>query len=206
MPFTKSLKIIAIIVVLVIVGCTAKQAKVSVPEQTGEIKTVTVKEKWEVFPLGDTDNDKVPDTAFVYTPAYKGEISPEEPEIIQFAGCINEKCYNRIKFSAGLPEILIENSLWGTIEPIGDLDEDGMNEFIFQTNWWISTHVNIIIYSFDKEINKWTVLATNNLYGEDSYKDRVTKITKHQFRFSIEYMDTIEQNLSTKDTLIDIKK
>ena len=50
------------------------------------------------------------------------------------------------------------------------------------------------------------MLAKNWMYEKDSYKDRITKINKTEFKFSIEYMDTIEHDIMTKDTLIKIRK
>jgi hypothetical protein len=152
------------------------------------------------------DGDKKRDKAYVYTPAYYGIKNRESHGVVLFDSCVDNRCYNKIKFSANYPEILFENSLWGTVEPIGDLDEDGINEFIFQTNWWIGAHISIYIYSFDVKKKQWVVLAHNWLYGKDSYKDRITKIDKSEFKLRIEYMDTIEHDIMEKDTLIHIKK
>lgn len=187
--------------VMLIIGCNTE------PKKAPGKKTI-VQGKWASFAIGDIDNDKIPDTAFIYTPAYYGKVNPELPknDNLEFDGCVNPKCYNKIKFSNSLPSILVANSLWGSIEPIEDLDGDGIKELIFQTNWYIGTHVEIYIYSFDSVKRKWAVLAKNNLYGQDSYKDRVTIINKEKFRFKIEYMDTIEHDLMNKEIVVEIRK
>ena len=197
--------IFAILIVL-LSACGGKKGETHTqPTIATDGKTV-VEGKWEPFPLGDMNADNIPDTAYVYTAPYYETPFEGRPGEMEFAGCVNDTCYNRIKFSAGYPEICFGNSLWGTVEPIADLDEDGINEFIFQTNWWIGSHATIYIYSFNKQKEQWEVLAHNWVYGQDGFKDRITKIDKSEFKFNIEYMDTIEADWMKKDTLIQIKK
>jgi|GEM_PF-2913315 len=194
------------IITIVLASCTNKKVNALVeamPIITDTIKTI-VEGKWEPFPLGDMNADNIPDTAFVYTSPYNATPFEAQPGELEFAGCVNDSCYNRIKFSPGYPEIWFGNSLWGTVEPIADLDEDGINEFIFQTNWWIGSHATIYIYSFNRKKEQWEVLAHNWVYGQDSYKDRITKIDKTEFKFNIEY--TFEGDVMKKDTLIGIRK
>jgi hypothetical protein len=203
-----SCTILLALIFISIIGCNNKPKKnPNIIEKKYDGKTI-VQGKWEAFPVGDIDNDKISDTAFVYTPAYYGKINPELPknDNIEFEDCVNSKCYNKIKFSNNFPSILVENSLWGSIESIEDLDGDSIKELIFQTNWYIGTHVEIYVYSFDRKKRKWFVLAKNNLYGQDSYKDRITKINKEKFKFKIEYMDTIEHDLMNKEIVVKIKK
>jgi hypothetical protein len=164
------------------------------------------KENWETFALGDINNDGINDTAFVYTPKYYESIDTINPNTALFEKCENNNCYNKIKFSTNFNGINIKNSLWGKVETIEDLDNDGIKEIIFQTNWWIGTHVKIIVYSYNQKTKKWTILCSNSLYEQDSYKDRVTKIDNRSFKFKIEYMDTIESDLKNKEVIIEIRK
>ncbi len=173
-------------------------------EQKNKVKIQ--KEKWESFILGDLNSDGINDTAFVYTPKYYENQDVKKPDNIQFDSCVNNKCFNKIKFSSIFNEIYINNSLWGKVEAIDDLDGDGINEIIFQSNWWIGTHIEIIIYSYNKETKEWVILANNRLYEEGSYKERVTKINNDRFKFKIEYMDSIESDWKNKEVIIEIHK
>ncbi|MES2618683.1 MAG: hypothetical protein V4613_12445 [Bacteroidota bacterium] len=96
---------------------------------------------WDTFTCGDIDFDKIPDSAFVYTPTAgdKG-----------FEGCINNICDNRIVFSNHLPDINLQNSLWARIENIGDINKDGTCELIIRPDWFSSCWGNLYIYSLEK--------------------------------------------------------
>ncbi len=170
-----TLKIILIPILIFSVGCNSIKK-----EQKSKVKTQS--EKWESFALGDLDNDGIKDTAFVYTPKYYETVDIKNADYSQFDNCVNNKCFNKIKFSSNFNDIIINNSLWGKVESINDLDEDGIKEIIFQTNWWIGTHVEIIIYSYNKKTKQWIILAKNRLYEEESYKDRVSKINHEKFK------------------------
>lgn len=195
----QTLKIIFIAILLFTASCNSMKKEL-------KNKVKIQKEKWESFILGDLNNDGINDTAFVYTPKYYETEDIKNSDYIQFDSCVNNKCFNKIKFSSSFNGIYINNSLWGKVEAIDDLDGDGINEIIFQTNWWIGTHVEIIIYSYNKKTKKWVILANNRLYGEESYKERVTKINNNRFKFKIEYMDTIESDLKNKEVIIEIHK
>ncbi len=151
------------IVTVLLISCTGK--KENVPAEPKPIINDTVKtivdDRRDSFPLGDMNGDSVPDTAYVYTSPYYETPFEGRPGEMEFAGCVNDTCYNRTTFSNGLPEKYIENTLWGTVEPIAELDEDGINEIIFQTRWWIGSHATIYIYSFDRKKKQWEVLAQN---------------------------------------------
>lgn len=198
-----------------------KQDKVTVFKLTDTVVnnklTDTIKEKniqvfikgeWQSFILGDINNDQLIDTAFVYTPAYYAtkyaEFKDEPP---MFDSCIDNNCYNVIRFSCNLPEIIRKNSLWGGVERIDDLDEDGINEIVFETGWYIGTHCEIYIYSFDKLKGKWIILAKNYRYEDDNYYKLIKKVDKTKFKFKVEYMDTIiAHDIQYKNIIVHIKK
>ena len=202
-------KLISILILLVSGNLCLGQQAIILPDtlknENLKPRDTLINEEREPFILGDINNDNIIDTAFVYTPAYIATINPEyNNEHPMFKKCINDSCYNKIQFSCRLPEIYMPNSLWGKVESVQDLDEDGIKEIIFQTNWFIGTHVEIYIYSL--KTDKWVVLAKNYLYGRDTYKDRIKKIDKTKFKFKIEYMDEIVHDIRNKNIIVKIKK
>ncbi len=155
-----------------------------------------VSSEWEPFVLGDINNDNIIDTAFVFTPAYFASIDTTISSEPILDSCINQQYFNRVRFSCKLPELYIENSIWGFIECIDDLDSDGINEIIFQSNWYIGSRVMIYIYSFHN--GAWSILAKNRRYQEESYRNSITKINKRKFKFNIEYFNNRKKDYLNK--------
>ena len=195
------------IIIIIVLMCTFTIKAQTTKASKDSLKQVFINKKWQPFILGDINNDNIIDTAFVYTPGYYATPDLEFPKEPLFDSCINNNCFNKVRFSCNLPEIYIKNTLWGKVEMIDDLDGDGIKEIVFQTDWIIGTHVTIYIYSYNKAKKKWQILAKNWLYGEDSYKHRIKKINKDKFRFRVEYMDDkILHDISNKNIIVKIKK
>lgn len=186
-------------------GQTEKMYSMTVKDTlVNSIKKTIVLGEWESFLLGDMNSDQINDTAFIYTPAYYASIDTTISSDYIFDSCVNNQYYNLLRFSCNLPELSIENSLWGSVELIEDLDEDGFSEIIVQTNWFIGSQVRIYIYSYMN--GKWIVLAENKRYYEDSYKNLVTKIDKSKFKFKIEYFNKRKKDYLNKTVTVKIKK
>ena len=144
--------------------------------------------KNDTITLGDINNDKISDTAFIYTPPTIKHLD-DNGELFYHFGCVDNNCFNKITFSCKIPEIYFDNSVWGYIENIGDLNNDGYNELIFSPGWFSSCWGQLYIYNFDG--NKWTK-ATNVSYRrceEESLKSHIVKIKKKYFLKGIELVD-----------------
>ena len=147
------------------------------------------KSKWDTIRLGDINNDKIEDSAFIYTPEtvdcfnYKNEL--------QFTlGCLND-CFNRIKFSCKLPEIVFNNSVWGCLQSIDDINKDGYKELIFSPGWFISCWGHLYIYSYDGI--KWTTLSNVTYWrcvSEDIPLESYVKKIKNKY-----YLEGVRQEL-----------
>ena len=168
------------------------------------IRKTIVSSKWEPFVLGDINKDQISDTAFVYTPAYFASMDTTISSEPILDSCINQLYFNRVRFSCRLPEFTIENSIWGTVESIDDLDSDGINEIIFQSNWFIGSQVMIYIYSFHH--GSWSVLAKNRRYSEESYRNSITKMNNRKFKFNIEYFNHRKKDYLNKTITVKIVK
>lgn len=142
-------------------------------------KTITLKDS--VFPamtdtilLKDINNDRMPDTAFVYTPPTLGSVD-EKGNVEYQIGCVDNNCYNKITFSCGLPEIRIEDTVWGAIENAGDLNGDGISELLFEPGWFTSSMGHLYLYSFKN--GKWEIntSVTHRTNGEPLLPNLIKK-------------------------------
>lgn len=152
----------------------------------------------EKFILGDINGDNIVDTAFVYTPSRINGLIGEKDSL----PC-NGKCYNKVTFSCGFPPIIVDDCIEGKIEAIDDLNGDGNKELIFETGWFMGTHVNIYVYSLIN--NQWKILASNWLYSRDTYKDRVRKLDNKRFEFIEETWDAKNQVTKDRKRILKIK-
>jgi hypothetical protein len=161
------MKIRFLILLLVVYGCETKtkksNSKNSKIEKTVQKKIEIVNRK---FFVGDFDNDKVNDTAFVN---YKWNIETNEIE------CGKNNCEINIEFKKNIPKISFAQSLGIVVAKTEDVDNDNANEIIIfsRTNegWWN----NISVWSFKN--GNWNEIAKTNAFISDDkdYKNRVIK-------------------------------
>lgn len=185
--------LISIILLFVLFGFFPKSNNTNSYIQTNTAKTDTVKEIIEAeitdtIALGDINNDKIEDTAFIYTPPTIKHLNDSGELLYQF-GCVDNNCFNKISFSCKIPEINFDNSVWGYVENIGDLNNDGYNELIFSPRWFTSCWGRLYIYSFNGD--KWNK-TTNVLYRrceDESLKSHILKIRNKYFLKGIEFVD-----------------
>lgn len=140
---------------------------------------VSVPAIWDTVLLGDINNDKIADTAFIFTPETI-ECHNSQGEIQLTLGCEKDICYNKIKFSCKLPEIYFDNSVWGRIEKIDDIDNDGVNELIFSPGWFTSCWGRLYIYSYKN--GNWVKICENSFRrceGESLKSHVVNKNNKY---------------------------
>jgi hypothetical protein len=161
--------------------------KIQVDKST---KATLLKPLIEKTILGDINGDRIVDTTFIYTPSRINGLIGENDSL----PC-NGKCFNKVTFSCRFPSFIVEDCIEGKIEAIDDLNGDGNKELIFQTGWFMGTHVNIYVYSLIN--NNWRILASNWLYFRNTYKHRVRKIDNSRFEFIEETWDA--ENQVTKD-------
>ncbi|MFT3793104.1 hypothetical protein [Flavobacterium sp.] len=118
----------------------------------------------DTIALGDLNNDKIADTAFIYTPPTMASFDAKGKIQYQF-GCLDNHCFNRIAFSCKLPEITSENSVWGRIENAGDLNNDGISELLFVPGWFTSSMAHLFLYSLQN--GKWETVAKVDYRNND---------------------------------------
>lgn len=156
-----------LILLLVIYSCETKTEK-SISKKTKIDKPIS--DKIEIhnrkFFVGDFNNDKISDTAFVN---YKFNTATDELE------CGGNNCDIDIQFKNNIPKISFAQSLGIFVAKTEDINNDNANEIIVfsRTNegWWN----NISVWSFKNGI--WNMIAkTNAFISEDrDFENRIIK-------------------------------
>ncbi|MEN2402325.1 hypothetical protein GKZ90_0021225 [Flavobacterium sp. MC2016-06] len=167
-------KLISLIILLSFFSCQTKTEK----ENSNKTSiTKSIRPKFEIehkkFFVGDINNDKINDTAFVN---FKWNLKTDEIE------CDEKICDLNIEFKNNIPPIIINESLGVFITKIQDLNHDNANEILIfsRTNegWWNT----ISVLSFKN--HKWTEIAkTKGFISED--KDFENRIVKEKDRYYI---------------------
>lgn len=142
-------------------GCSQKKV---VPKNQKKNIEIFDPERNDTIFLGDINGDFILDSAFVYTPPTLSTLD-SNGNVAYTLGCVNDSCYNKVKFSCHLPDILIENSVWGRIESIEDINNDGYKEMLFSTNWFTTTKSTLFLYSFSGY--KWIIIEKVSIRSSD---------------------------------------
>ncbi|WP_131450742.1 hypothetical protein [Flavobacterium subsaxonicum] len=153
---------------MVILLCGSLHAQVEI--DSGKTKGLLEEQPIDTIVLGDINNDKIVDTAFVYTPPVLSSYD-ERGELIYSFGCKENKCYNNVTFSCNMPNLLFDESVWGKVAAVDDIDGDGTKELLFNTSWFIGTSTGLYLYHFNgnewQEIERVTIRGCINEEGEE---------------------------------------
>lgn len=152
---------------LVIYSCETKSKKsISKNCKTEKLVQKKIETENRKYFVGDFDNDKVNDTAFVN---YKWNLETNEIE------CEKNNCDINIEFNKNIPNISFSQSLGIVVAKTEDVNNDNANEIIIfsRTNegWWNK----ISVWSFKNGI--WNEVAETNAFISDDkdLKNRVIK-------------------------------
>lgn len=148
-----------------------KENKKNISKTTESNEYAKVEIENKKFFIGDVNNDKINDTAFI---SLKRNLETDEIE------CRGENCTMKVTFSKSIPEISFNESLGLVIMKTEDLNNDKGNEIIIfsRTNegWWN----NIYVWTFKN--GKWEEIAkTKGFISENiNFENRIVK-EKNQF-------------------------
>jgi hypothetical protein len=188
------MKIRFLILLLVVYGCETKTKK-SISKNSEIEKPILNKIEIEnrKFFVGDFDNDKVNDTAFVN---YKWNIETNEIE------CGKNNCDINIEFKKNIPKISFAQSLGIFVTKTEDVNHDNANEIIIfsRTNegWWNS----ISVWSFKNGI--WNEIAkTDAFISED--KDFENRIIKEKGKYYLIGEDKWKEDNNGNFNLVKVK-
>ncbi|UOK42212.1 MULTISPECIES: hypothetical protein [Flavobacterium] len=161
------MKIQFLLSLLIFFGCETK-TKNSDPKKLKTEKASQFKIDLESrkFFIGDVNNDKVNDTAYVNL---KRNIETGEIE------CGGKNCYINIEFKNSIPKISFDQSLGVSISKTEDLNNDKANEIIIfsrtHEGWW--NYISVM--SFDGK--NWNELAVTKAFVSDDedFENRIIK-------------------------------
>ena len=122
----------------------------------------------EKIVIGDINNDKVVDTAFVKGPKFLNETD-------FYGDCNNGNCLITVSFSCSFPSITLENAVTGFVENIGDIDKDGISEIIIVPSWFIGCWGKVQFFSLKKK--KWKNLGSvkRHICDQESFMNCIKK-------------------------------
>lgn len=123
----------------------------------------------EKIVLGDINNDKIIDTAFVKGPRFINEKDG-------WGDCRNGNCLITVNFSCDFPSITLENAVAGFVENIGDIDKDGISEIIIVPSWFIGCWGQIHFFTLKNKKWKNVGKVKRNICLEESYMNCIKKM------------------------------
>ncbi|WP_294820464.1 hypothetical protein [uncultured Flavobacterium sp.] len=125
--------------------------------------------------IGDIDNDKIIDTAFITGPKWlNDEDGWGDPVITPYE--------IDITFSCSLPAIHHGNAVMGYIEDIGDIDGDGVSEVIVVPIWFIGCWGNMEFYTLKD--GQWHNFGSAGCHicTDEIYLGRITKLSRNKIK------------------------
>jgi hypothetical protein len=127
---------------------------------------------YDRIPLGDINNDKIPDTAYIDKPSTRSYKSDSDCEANRFCRVI-------IFFSCDTPEpwpIFFDSAVAAELENIGDIDGDGWSELIAVPQRIDSCRGFYHFYSMKNGRWKEIGYVQHNTCGAASYRNCIKKI------------------------------
>lgn len=149
---------------LVIFGCEPQKKKAE--------KAIPTKIENKKFFVGDINNDKENDTAFI---SFKRNIETNEIEGLE------NNCCLKIEFKDSIPSITLDQSLGIFIAKTEDLNHDNVNEIIIFTQTNEGYWNNISVWSFKD--SKWNEIAKTKAFISENqgFENRIIKEKGHYY-------------------------
>ncbi len=153
---------------------TSNQVKVSADSLAKHSDESIIEHVRRPYFVGDINNDKQADSAYVI---YDRRISADS--VIE-KECVSKNCEVTIKFNGDIPDLIIEQSLGIYIQKTEDLNNDKSNEIILFSEWFEGYWYDIYAWTFKN--GKWKEIARTKAFlsEEKDYESRIIK-TNSQF-------------------------
>lgn len=85
-----------------------------------------------------------------------------------------------MSFSCGFPDIIFENAVAGSVENIGDIDNDGFDEIVIAPSWMIGCWGRLHFYSYKKNTWKKAGSVAQNICNEESFLTLIKRKGKNK--------------------------
>ena len=146
--------------------------------------------------MGDLNNDKITDTAFVKGPKFLNESDG-------WGDCTNGDCKITVSFSCDMPNISLPNAVSGSVENIGDIDDDGIAEIIIVPSWFVGCWGEIHFFTLKNKRWKEIGKARTNICREESYRNRIKKTESRKIKVTEELL--IDGDVVEKTKIISVR-
>lgn len=172
MPYYRMKHLIYILIIFFF-SCQSRNSDNKMTKQS--IDNQNIEHVRDTFLIGDINNDKKQDTAFMLYDLIIRKDSMQENY------CANKECNMIIKFANNIPELEIRQSIGIYIKKINDLNNDKANEMMIFSRWTEGWWEDIYIYSFRN--NKWIELAKTNAFLEEDkdWENRIVKLNSQYY-------------------------
>jgi len=145
-------------------------------------KSQTAEYEVQKIVIGDINNDKIIDTAYVKSPKF---IDDKDG----WGDCKDGNCLITVGFSCQYPDIVLKNAVAGDVENIGDIDGDGISEIIIIPSWFVGCWGQIHFFTLKNKKWKNVGTARRNICQEESYLKGIKKIKGKKIHVLEEIME-----------------
>lgn len=153
-------------------SCNSNNAITSAAQTVTSISKDSILIKFNTYFIGDVNNDKKPDSAYVvyYTDTTGNELD-----------CMNKNCEVPIKFTPSIPDLVIEQSLGVYVQKTTDLTSDHANEVVLFSRsfegYWNT------VYVFTLKDGNWKELARTKAFivEDKDTENRIIQLNSYYY-------------------------
>lgn len=150
----------------------------------------------DTISIGDINHDKTADFAYIKGTKFSDETN-------QWDDCLKIGCLVTVSFSCGLPDIIFENAVAGSIENIGDINEDGFDEIVIAPSWIIGCWGRLHFYTLQKGNWKKMGFVEQNICNDESFLNLIKRKSKN--KIAVEEQVWEDDDRVTKIKILKIK-
>jgi hypothetical protein len=165
------MKALLLVFTVFLYACESTQLDTSLKSLEVNTDNADIEQVRRKYPVGDVDNDKIPDRATVIF---------ERDNSIDEIVCDQKNCAIKITFGKNIPDLNIDQSLGIIVQATEDLNKDKANEILVFSRTYQGLWNNISVWTFKNQ--KWQEIAkTKAIISED--KDFLNRVIQENGRY-----------------------